>query len=465
MPRIPTADRAARPASKRAPTRRLARGFARIASLALASLVAAVAPPHDRCLAAQDVPAARSIDDGDRLASEGKYLAALIAKERALESRPRDPQLLNMVATLRSFLGDEAGACAAMEALGGGGRGAAPSAALARELASCTPVDALEEIARQAATRRIVILNEAHHVARHRAFALALAERLHALGYRYLACETFTADAGELRRRGHPTEATGYYTREPFFAEFVRAAVALGFEPIHYEIERSSAPPTDVAASIRERETAQCANLVLRLFARDPAAKAFIYCGYSHATEEWTARADGDDDGWMAARLGRALGLDPLTIDQTEQTPGSTPERSGAAWTFAERRGWLARPVLLRRADGGWFVGGDGWAGKVDLQLFHPALAPVDGRPGWMAGSGGRVAAEIPVELEPREGRSMVEARRADDPPTALAVDRLVLEAGEPCPMLLLPPGRYRLVAQDERGASVAEAAIEVTAR
>ncbi len=434
-----------------------------IAPLALVGGAASAKPRTAMQQAAAAAVPHRFGNDADRLAHEGKYLAALIATERELVARPRDPNALNRLATLRAFLGDESGACAAMEALAGG-RGATPSAALAAELDGCAPVDALEEIARQAATRRVVILNEAHHVARHRAFALELARRLHELGFRWLACETFTADARALPHRGYPTDATGYYTREPFFAEFVDQAVALGYEPVHYEIERSSAPPADVAASIRERETAQCAHLVERIFARDPEAKVLIFCGYSHATEDWTPRADGDGDGWMAARLGRALQLDPLTIDQTEQTHGSTVGQSSAAWSFAHRRGWLERPVVLQRRDGRYLVDGAGWAGKVDLQVFHPAFEPVDGRPGWMVGAGGRIATEIPVELEPSEGRWMIEARRAGEPAGALAVDRLVVEAGEPCPVLLLPPGRYRISAQDEVGEPVGSAEIEVVA-
>ncbi|MBM4015160.1 MAG: hypothetical protein FJ293_09395 [Planctomycetes bacterium] len=399
-------------------------------------------------------------DRVDLLAQEGHFLAAIVELERRLERLPTHPGVIQQLATFQSFVGDEAAATRTMARLGEPSRGSPPSAALSAALAGCTPLPALDEIARLAADRRIVILNEAHHVPRHRAFAHALAERLRALGFDYLACETFTAECATLATRGHPTRATGYYTVEPLFAEFVRAAVGMGYRPIHYEIEpEAGAPTTDVTDRINRREIAQCDHLVARIFDRDPSARVFIHCGWSHATENWSRTDDDREIAWMAARLARRSGLDPLTIDQTVHTP--TDGAESAAVTFARRRGWLTQPLLLRRAGGDAFVDGDDWAGRVDLQVLHPVAELLDGRPGWMHGAGGRTAAEIPVELEPPHGRWMISAFRADAPAGALAVDRIVLEASEPCPVLLLPPGRYRIEAEDESGTATGSATID----
>ncbi len=419
-------------------------------------LLATLVPQGETANAAADA----FRDPVDRLAHDGHYLAAIVELEGRLARQPADPGAVQQLATYQSFVGDEVAAARTMARLGQPGRGSPPSAALSAALEGSTPLPALDEIARLAADRRVVILNEAHHVPRHRAFAHALAERLRPLGFDYLACETFTADCSALPTRGHATRETGYYTVEPLFAEFVRAAVGLGFRPIHYEIEPvAGTTATDMTDRINQREIAQSEHLVARIFERDPAARVFIHCGWSHATEDRSRTDDGREVAWMAARLARRLGLDPLTIDQTEHTPADGA--LSAVTAFARHRGWLAQPLLLRRADGGALVDGPAWAGRVDLQVLHPPTAPRDGRPDWMHGAGGRSAAEIPPELEPEQGRRMVSAFRAEAPPGALAVDRLVLEAGEPCPVLLLPPGRYRIEAEDESGRPTGSATID----
>jgi hypothetical protein len=411
---------------------------------------AAVPPPRD--------------DAAMRHAAAGQYLAAIAELERRAERKPADPLLWNELATYRSFVGDSEGARLAMERTGKPARGDPPSAALAAELAASSAVDALDEIVRLAADRQVVILNEAHHVPEHRAFALRLAERLRPLGFEWLACETFTPETVELTRRGVPTRATGYNSNEPLFGGFLRVALALGYRPVAYEIDASVIDGgADVIDRIRAREIAQSDHLVERLFAANPRAKLLIYCGYSHATEDWSREADGRETAWMAARLAKRLGIDPLTIDQTEQTPGGAPEGASAAWSFVAQRAGIAAPLVLQRRDGSCVVDGSGWRGRVDLQVFHPATTLIDGRPAWMHGVGGRLPVEVPAELEPSDGRRMIVARPENEPEEAVPLDRIVLTAGEPCPVLLLPPGRYRVSAFDEQGRACGAEEVEVT--
>jgi hypothetical protein len=213
---------------------------------------------------------------------------------------------------------------------------------------------------------------------------------------------------------------------------------------------RTSAAGGDSTDGIHHRESEQCRHLVERIFADHPDARVLIHVGYSHATEDWRTTADGREVGWMAARLARTLGVDPLTIDQTEQMPASRPERASAAWRVAPSKGWLTRPCLLVRPDGGAFVSGAGWRGRVDLQVFHPPVALVDGRPDWLGMGGRRKPVEIPVELEPSAGRVLVQAFAANEADDAIPVDQVVVHAGELAPVLLLPDGDFRLVVQDE---------------
>ncbi|MDB6147514.1 MAG: hypothetical protein JWO45_1178 [Spartobacteria bacterium] len=110
-----------------------------------------------------------------------------------------------------------------------------------------------------------------------------LAARLREIGFEYLACETFSAPIDDLQKRGYVTTRDGYYTSEPLFADFVRQSLKLGYIPIAYETENHSSKQTGSAAdSVNDRETDQAANLVRRIFEKNPKARVFIYVGYSH---------------------------------------------------------------------------------------------------------------------------------------------------------------------------------------
>lgn len=429
-----------------------------------AALAAQESPPPAPAAPASASAPATSADPWS-LAMKGKYLAALAAAERAAANPKRGPEVLDTLAVVRSFVGDGAGAEAAMEELNGVGSEARAAPA---DLSGVERFDALEKIVELAKDRRIVIVNEAHHVPQHRAFTLALAARLKPLGFTHLACETFASreEAAKLAKSGVPTQSTGFYSLEPTFGELLRQAAKLGYVPIHYEMKPASMDPNaDAMARIADRETQQAGHLFEQLFAQDSGAKVLIHVGYSHATEDWRKTPEGRDHAWMAARLARLTGLDPLTIDQTGLREASTFERSPATWRAAVERGMVPRPTLLRRKDGSWLVEGAGWAGGVDLQVLHPRSELVAGRPSWLAldpaAPFARHAVEVPLEIEAKTSRLLAQAFLASEPEDAIPVDQVVLVPGEPAPVLMLPAGAFRLVVQDETGAEVMRLELE----
>jgi len=393
------------------------------------------------------------------LAGEGRYLAALALAEREHATKPRDPRCADQLGIMRSFVGDGVGALEIFEEMNGAAPPAVLDAAEAATLTACEPRDALAEIVAAAKDRQVVILNEAHHVPLHRAFSLEVARALRKEGFEYFAAETFAKDTDTLRKRGYPNRSTGFYSAEPAFGELIRGVLALGYAPVAYEME-ARPPAGDDNDSINFREAEQCQHLVERIFKDHPKARVLIHVGYSHATEDWRKLPDGREVGWMAARLAKSLGIDPLTIDQTEQMPASRPERATAAWRFAQAKGWLTAPCILRRKDGSAYVGGS-WRGRVDLQVFHLEVKLVDGRPDWLARDGQRKPVEIPSEADPKSGRVLVQAFAATEADDAIPVDQVVLVAGEPAPVLLLPDGEFRLVVQDEKGETVMEKPLE----
>ena len=309
---------------------------------------------------------------------------------------------------------------------------------------------ALREIRTRAAQTRIVILNEAHDSPRDRGFALEVARALRPLGYRLLAAETFSnRDEPEtaaqrmerLARDGFPRLSTGHYTTDPIFGDFVRRSLALGYRPIAYEstTHRADLGPAEQLAA---REQEQAENLARQIRA-NPGARILVYVGYSHAIETPFPDGAGGTMEWMASRLKRLTGVDPLTIDQT-LIDETVPRHRAYRDLVAPRMG--RRPVVL-------FLGGRALIegrppGAHDLQVIHPPLRLVRGRPDWLWRIGRRPV-RVPRSLLPRSGRRLIQAFAAGEPRDAIPLDQIVAEAGHPPPPLLVQRGRIRWAFQD----------------
>ncbi|SHN42960.1 hypothetical protein SAMN05192549_115121 [Duganella sacchari] len=221
---------------------------------------------------------------------------------------------LQQLGNQRSFVGDSDGAMAAFDETETlhARRNAGADAGESARLEAAKAEDAISAIVREAANHRIVILNEAHHVPLHRAFAMRLARELRKLGYTWLACETFENTP---LKKGYLALSDGYYSREPAFGNFLRDAAADGWKLVQYEPFDEITGET-AAQQIDQRDSGEARNLVKRIFDQDPNAKAFIYVGYSHA-QKVPRVGDSGGGAWMAAQLSHMTGLEPLTIDQT----------------------------------------------------------------------------------------------------------------------------------------------------
>lgn len=320
--------------------------------------------------------------------------------------------------------------------------GSPADASWATRIAAATPHDAIEEIVRRARDTSIVILNEAHHSPRDRAFALQVARALKPLGYSILAAETFDNEPAEpghtsmvekLRNDGFVRISTGYYTRDPVFAGFVREALALGYRPVGYE-ETSKQRPKE--GGIAAREKAEAENLAAVLAAQ-PKAKTLVYVGFSHVAEAPLESHRGKIE-WMATRLKRLTGIDPLTIDQTTLT--DLAPRARAAYTVAAAR-IGNRPGIFFDGNNPLILGT--YAGAVDLQIVHPSRAYRYGRPVWLTELAGKPLA-IPKDLVPTSGHRLIQVFPANAPQDAVPLDQVLVQSGAPLPMLFVPDGPVR---------------------
>ena len=288
--------------------------------------------------------------------------------------------------------------------------------------AECEPMDqrngdVMSTIVDLAADTRIVIINEAHDRPQHREFTRRLATRLAPLGFTHFAAEAFDPETLENDQFPYARTNFGTYVKDPVFGGLVRTAKDLGLVLVAYDAKiGDSDADLDLVERVNRREERQASRLAEVIAAMPESERILIHAGYSHAAEVPIESFGGNPMEWMAARLKRHTGIDPLTIDQTD-------------CLSEDDRIQLTAPSP-RHAPG-----------QHDLMVAHPALTFADGRPEWRA-EGAITKVRIPSELISQSTRTIVEARYVDEPMDAVPIDRVMLWPGESLP-LLLPAGSY----------------------
>jgi len=394
-------------------------------------------------LAATSSRAQDPLTADERLHGEGRYLPVYLDLKAKVEAGDR--AAAGMLSQFASFLGDELTAIGLLER-------PSPGSVAQPDLSAATSRDALSAITELARDKQIVILNEAHNISGHRAFAGLVARALRPLGYDWFAAEAFLPPLGtpapsiSLFRDGMPfVPGFGYYTLDPVYAETVREAARLGYRFVAYEqTDRQAAPEgASPEAEIAAREQAQAENLFNAVFKSDPSARVFVYVGYSHAMEK-----PGHGGTWFAARLKEKTGLDPLTIEQSGNWPALNPVNDPPHISAVLSRFAPDHPVVV--ASGGTSFANSTYAGQMDLSVFHPRRSPVSGRPGWLAADPARRAVQVNVPAF--EGVALLQAMRTGEGPAGVPADQFLLSEGQNRATFFLHPGRYYVRLELERG-------------
>jgi hypothetical protein len=318
------------------------------------------------------------------------------------------------------------------------------------DLAGCRAVDALETIVQAARSRQIVILNEAHHASRCRAFAAHVAARLHGEGFSVFAAEAFdnsarpSAAAAALNAGGAVTPETGWYLADPVYAEMVRAARHQGYRFAAYEARASQLQGTSGDSEIEAREDAEANNFIADVIDRHPKARIFVLCGYDHVVK--TATPDGRT--WFAGRLKAKTGIDPLCIAQSWALPSAAPEEP-ALKTVLDTFAPAAPAILFDKHDRPF---NPSMANTVDVEVIHPRLTPVDGRPAWLATGRKRAPFALSALVGPHDLIQAVPAAEASAP-NAVPADQYPMTPGAREAVFFLHEGHYeiRLETEDDR--------------
>lgn len=362
--------------------------------------------------------------------------------QRAQMARSKH-QELDQLALMSSRVGDEKRAHEIMSFISHGtarapkGEGAEPFPA------DFKVVGAIDAIVERAMTRTIVVINESHHQPVHRAFAQRVAVELRKLGYRYLAVEALT-NSDSIHPITAIEQGTGFYVGEPVFADFLRTAIAAGYELVPYEsLPDPKSPPS---AQLAARESGQARNIFERTLAKDPDAKVLVHAGYGHIRK---SREAGQARRMMASYLAEIAGAEPLSIDQTSlmETPLVHPRL--AAYDQLVQKFGIENPVVPTTSAGAPLIRGH-YVGAVDIQVAHPPDGNYEGRPAWYRTLLNRRSVEVPPDLWSRSKRRLVQVFRAGDDPFAVPVDMLLLTPGKPSRRLMVPNGDLVLAFEDE---------------
>lgn len=403
-------------------------------------------------LAAMASSNSRAADAPDAAKSDFLYLPQLQSvREKAAADIKTAGQILAM---WLAFVGDEPGAFAAMTDNFRAWREGQPPRPATVDLAGATATDALEAIVAASKGRRIVILNEAHHVSACRLFAADVARALRAEGFDWLAAETFDSSPDgrfdERANGGGPIDADlGYYLWDPAFADFVREARSSGFKLAAYEqrADQKAAPDADGAARIAAREEAQAVNLIAAVLNKDPNARLLIYCGYAHA-----AKAPLRGQPWMAARLKAKTGIDPLCIEQSGGMAGADTDANSEAVVayFAP-----TRSLAVFQPDGAALTGR--FPGAVDIAVYHPRPSEVEGRPRWLATAAGRHRAAFALGAPAPVGSLLQAVPAADVPRTTRVIpaDQYLVKTTTSTAVFFLRPGAYEVRIETDAGRRV----------
>ena len=296
-----------------------------------------------------------------------------------------------------------------------------------------TTIPAAPAIVEVAKSHRVVMLNEAHTIARTRLLTYELLAPLRKAGFTHLALETLTS-TDPVATRGYPIHETGYYTTEPVFGEIIRQALALGYVLVPYEYRGDE-------RGQQARETGQAANLAA-LLREKPDARVLVHAGHGHIDKD-SLRTAGDAKS-MAAELTRLTGIQPLSIQQTMMWDHPNPakqhpyyQQALALWRVQHNEQNPTTPFVLRKPDGQlWSLNPT----SNDISVF---MAPWTNDQAWRQLGGLRNSVKLQKNLC-NSYPCLVEARYQNESEQAVPADRKLLEAEEPIE-LWLRDGCYRI--------------------
>ncbi|WP_445718750.1 hypothetical protein [Flavobacterium sp.] len=296
----------------------------------------------------------------------------------------------------------------------------------------CKPKSAKEYIIERSKDEQIIIINEAHHNARHRVFTSSLLKELYENGYRFFGLEALSDTL--INDRKFPTIKSGYYVKEPQMANLIREALQIGFTLFEYEAAEGK--------NGKEREIEQAEN-IKKIIDENPNSKFLIHCGYDHVIEgapkikRWEKA--------MAGRLKEITNRNPFTIDQVTYTEKGDLKFTNPVIELVNS----TSSVVLIDEDGNLF---NGLSNKeqVDCQIIHPITKYSNNRPDWLSLDKERKKYSIPKSKIKEYPALFLAYKYNEYEHDAIPVDILEITNIDQIPELILPPGKYQIIIKNK---------------
>ena len=290
-------------------------------------------------------------------------------------------------------------------------------------------VNAKDYIIEQSKNSQIVIINEAHHIPKHRTFTKSLLKDLYDNGYRYLGLEALFDST--INERKFPIIESGYYTKEPEFGNLISEALKIGYTLFSYEASEGK--------NGKEREIEQAEN-IQKFIESVPNAKILIHCGYAHAFEN-------EYPSWgkaMAGRLKDNTNIDPFTIDQTMFLERYDKENNHLFIKLND----TTEPIVLIDKDGQVF-NGNKEIRQTDIVIIHPETKYIDNRPDWL--QNGKESYTIPSNKIKNSSPLLLLAYRENEfENNGVPTDIIEINDNKTSKKLYLTKGNYTIVTKDK---------------
>lgn len=307
---------------------------------------------------------------------------------------------------------------------------------------------AINEIVKKADNHQIVIINEAHFSAQNRVFSQLVLENLKANGFTTLFVETLLPKNSKksdslLNDRKYPLISSGYYVKEPQYANMIRKAIQLNYKVLPYEFipNDSIKKPMDKWFA---REKGQAEN-ILDYLQNNPKAKIIIHCGYGHLGE----KIYNENIGMMGAVLKQKSGLDPFTISQTSWLETTSEKTKNPYRKIIDKK--PPTEISVFKNEQNVLFSSD--KENYDVQIYFPKTTYIKGRPNWLLMIKSRKSVNIPFEKIHLNYPYLVFAyHKNEDIEKMVAADIIEIKNKNDKKTLILEKGNYQLLIKNLEG-------------
>jgi hypothetical protein len=299
--------------------------------------------------------------------------------------------------------------------------------------------NAIDYISKSITNQRVVIVNEAHHLAKHRILSLELLDTLKKKGFTHIALEGLANDTF-YSKNGYPKQLkTGFYISEPIFGNLLRKAHKLGFTVFGYDKPSGCNYDKEKPNYCKNKRELIQAVEINNVLQNDSNAKVFAHCGFAHLEEK-------TKDDWikMAEYLEMISGVDPLTIDQTYSLYFKGIEN-------------IDEPIVYLKNDSAYIPPKK--EGFYDIQVFWPKVNYQEGRPSFYEMISSFKKVSINTDLK---SNTIVQAFGNSESKDAIPIDQFIVRDSSKNYSLYLPSGDFTIKISDDKNKEISRYITEV---